>query len=214
MAVLQKLKTDPSSAMDTSYLLYILCINCYQRILVQRDDQYGFEQFEKFAGDGIRESFEKEYAARFHQLHGPNYRGPSDLVTLEGRFAPKKTSQKNLELIEAVLRGFLAYAEGKKPQFHDISELATSVGQFSRPELRLVANFIKQPWHHDSEAHFSSLRATLKQNRSLLFELLEQYPALRQIIIGIDAAKNELDTPQEVLSCVSLDAGATGEPGG
>lgn len=69
-------------------------MNCFQRILVQRDDQLGFDQFQKFADDGSREYFEKEYDVRFHQLHGPKINGKSDLLTLEGRFAPKNSRKK------------------------------------------------------------------------------------------------------------------------
>ncbi|WP_421183949.1 hypothetical protein [Aeromonas dhakensis] len=211
-SVLERLKHTQSEWIDTSYLLYILSMNCFQRILVQRDDQLGFDQFQKFADDGSREYFEKEYDVRFHQLHGPKINGKSDLLTLEGRFAPKKTQEKNVELISSILKGFLCYKEKKESilNYDDLNSLASKVLSHTRPNLRLVAHFIKQPWNIGDisekndliyqEPHFHQLRETLQNNGQLLFELLEDYPLLRKLITGVDAAANEMETPPEVFS--------------
>ena len=200
--VLRLLKQTGSKRMDACYLLYILCMNSFQRVLVQRDDQYGFDQFQKFADDGIRESYEKDYTARFYQLHGPACYGRPDLVTLEGRFAPKSTHAKNEELIGSVLKGFFNYAQGTEHCAHhgDLNDLAKDIGEFVRPTLRLVAHFIKKPWDDEKEPHFSTLRKELFNTSQLLFALLEQYPNLREIITGVDAAANELEAPPEVFS--------------
>ncbi|MFP1922952.1 hypothetical protein [Lonsdalea quercina] len=215
ISILQLIKENSSELMDACYLLYLQCMNGFQRILVQRDDQFGFDQFQKFADDGTRESFEKEYAARFHQLHGPNYNGRSDLFTLEGRFAPKDTQEKNIKLINSILRGFISYAEGEKNIITqcDLNALAERILTHHRPSLRLVAHFIKRPWEIKKpltstqkysikyrEPHFFTLREMLLHNGHILFELLENYPKLRKIITGVDAAANELETPPEVFS--------------
>ncbi|WP_342755485.1 hypothetical protein AAGQ96_10560 [Pantoea sp. MBD-2R] len=200
--VLRLLKKSGSDKMDACYLLYILCMNSFQRVLVQRDDQYGFDQFQKFADDGIRESYEKDYTARFYQLHGPSCFGRPDLVTLEGRFAPKSTHDKNEELIGSILKGFINYAQGKEYHaYHgDLNDLARDIGEFVRPTLRLVAHFIKKSWDNKKESHFYTLRNELHNSSLLLFNLFEKHPNLRKIITGVDAAANELEAPPEVFS--------------
>ncbi|MDQ7734253.1 hypothetical protein QT231_16185 [Halomonas sp. SpR1] len=200
--IIKKLNNTPSQKMDISYLLYLLCLNCFQRLLVQRDDQYGFDQFQKFADDGIRELYEKDYQNRFYQLHGPNATGDADLYSLEGRFAPKKTTEKNKALIESILRGFLHYHDNKPAHEHyaDLNELAKQAYQKKRPALRLVAHFIKKPWLIEKRPHFGELRETLLQDGEKLLEVIREFPELRKIITGIDAAANELEAPPEVFA--------------
>ncbi|WP_430247790.1 hypothetical protein ACIH2S_17325 [Providencia sp. PAZ2] len=202
ISVLAKLKEKPSDAFDICYLLYLLCLNNFQHILVQRNDQYGFDQFQKFADAGIRETYEKDYEARFHQLHGAKSNGRPDLATLEGRFAPKNKSEKNEHLISAILRGFLSYAQGKSPINNncDLNRLAEEVLQYKRPNFKLVAHFIKLPWKRNEGPHHYNVRKVVMENAFLLFELLNNNPKLRNIITGIDAAANELEAPPEVFA--------------
>ena len=199
--VLHQLKVTPNTLIDSCFLLYLLCLNCFQRLLVQRSDQYGFDQFQKFADDGVREDIEQDYSARFYQLHGPKLMGRPDLSTLEGRFAPKKSNEKNIKLLSHLLQGFLFYAEGEKLVEHhdDLNELAKRVAKISRPNLRLVAHFIKRPWkHEDGGFHYQGLREGLIEQGHLLIDLLNSNDALKEILTGIDAAANELEAPPEV----------------
>ncbi|WDE04644.1 hypothetical protein SG34_025485 [Thalassomonas viridans] len=203
--VLNQLKSQPDTLIDTCFLFYLLCMNCFQRLLVQRSDQYGFDQFQKFADDGVREDVEESFTARFFQLHGPKLSGRPDIATLEGRFAPKKNNDKNIKLLSRILHGFLTYAEGESPIGHsdDLNELANRVTDIYRPNLRLVAHFIKKQWKSgDGGYHFQSLRESLINQGTLLVELLTNTPALKKIVTGIDAAANELEAPPEVFSCL------------
>ncbi len=198
-----KLAESPSSLMDGCYLLYLLCMNCFQRLLVQRSDQYGFDQFQKFADDGVRENIESEYSSRFFQLHGPRLTGKPDLATLEGRFAPKKTLEKNEKLIRKIITGFLDYSEGESPVVHhdDLNSLSKRVKKITRPKFSLVAHFIKQPWSPSlGGSHYEALRAGLIDQGAALEQLFDAYPYLREVITGIDAAGNELDAPPEVFA--------------
>lgn len=202
ISILGKLKETPSDTYDICYLLYLLCLNNFQRILVQRSDQYGFDQFQKFADDGIRESYEKDYVARFHQLHGAKINGRPDLATLEGRFAPKNTLGKNEQIISAILQGFLSYAQGKNllNTTSNLNKLAEDALSYKRPNLKLVAHFIKLPWKKESGYHHHIVRQKVMENAYILFELLNSNPKLKNIITGIDAAANELETPPEVFA--------------
>ena len=201
--VLTKLKLKKNELMDSCFLLYLLCMNCFQRLLVQRSDQYGFDQFQKFAEDGVRGDIEEDFTSRFFQIHGSKLHCRPDIATLEGRFAPKVNNEKNIKLLLRILNGFLYYAEGNYPIEHDddLSSLAIRVGKIGRPNLRLVAHFIKKKWKAgDGDSHYKLLRNSLIQQGALLVELLQNNPPLKNIVTGIDAAGNELDTPPEIFS--------------
>ncbi|WCG82415.1 hypothetical protein [Pectobacterium sp. A5351] len=206
--VLNKLKANASiSALeDACYLLYLLSMNLFQQLLVQRTDQYGFDQFQKFTELGPREPIEKEYESRFYQLHGKKPTQNSILTTFEGRFAPKDTEAKNVNLLTKILSGFWHYQQrGKKNGIlampTDINQLAQECLKFSRPTLRLVTHFIKKPWNHNSgETHFSVLREDIMQRADILFALFDNNPALLSILTAFDAAANELESPPEVFS--------------
>lgn len=205
LSIQRELKESKDSCLDYCYLLYILCMNNFQRLMVQRDDQFGFEQFQKFADNGVRESYEKNYLQRFYQLHGPNLQGRPDLHILEGRFAPKKSLEKNEILIGSILRGFIAYAKGEENCTQldinsDLNDLASKVIKYRRPSLKLIAHYIKRPSYPKKEWHFETLRQNLANTCEQLFDLLNKYPLLQSLITGIDAAANELETPPEVFA--------------
>ncbi|OXS02680.1 hypothetical protein [Shewanella algae] len=205
ISVQRKLKEHSDASLDYCYLVYLLCMNNFQRLMVQRDDQFGFEQFQKFADNGVRESYEKSYIQRFYQLHGPILTGRPDLLVLEGRFTPKKSLEKNEALVGAILRGFITYATGQigvdsVKLRGDLNSLALEVLKYRRPSLKLVAHFIKFPSDPKKEFHYSALRQTLINNGEILFDLLNKYPSLKGVITGIDAAANELEAPPEVFA--------------
>lgn len=199
--VQHKLQHSPCVIIDSCYLLYLLCVNCYQRLLVQRSDQFGFDQFQKCADDGVREEIEMDYDARFYQLHGLGPKGKSDLATIEARFAPKKTMLKNIDLLKRMLMGYLTYAQGATSIKHndDLTVLADEVLCTRRPTFRLVAHFIKTA--DSGDFHYECLRASLVEQGHLLAELLDNQSNLKQLITGIDAAANEFDAPPEVFAC-------------
>lgn len=202
MRVIEFLKTNQSTFLDLSYLLYMVCMNCFLKLAVQSEYQKSFDQFQKIADDGIRESIEKEYYSRYCQFHGSNLAAKPMVMSLEGRFAPKKSVAKNEEILRQILFDFVKYAKGKHYTSNkDLNFLVKEVLSIERPKLRLVAHFIKMKWSRKKDAfHFETLRATLLQNSHFLFRLFDKYPSLKAIITGFDAAANEIDAPPEVFA--------------
>lgn len=159
----EKVNKSKNNRLDCYYLLYLICMNCYQRLLVQRNDQYGFDQFQKFADDGVREHYEKEFSHRFYQLHGSvdqstntlqnNFHSElmadnlplSDIDFIEARFAPKATTEKNENLLISILKGFIEFS-GIPERSNNLNRLAELALINQRPKLRLIAHFIKTPW--------------------------------------------------------------------
>lgn len=203
--VQQKLRTQPSEYPDIAYLLYVVCMNTMQRLFVQRDDQYGFDNFQKFADDNARELAEQVYTDRFFQLHGPHRNYSGDMAVIEGRFAPKKTADDNMKLIKQICLGFLEYNYKISKSQNEVNYsdcLSTLVQHVSRQPIKLylVAHFIKNPEKAQESFSFASLRNDFWLKANILVNLIKDYPNLGNIIKAVDAAANELDTPPEVLA--------------
>lgn len=210
IGIQKKLSKEPNEFYDIGYLLYIVCMNTLQRLFVQRSDQYGFDNFQKFAEDNARELAEQQYIDRFFQLHGPYRNQASDMAVIEGRFSPKATVDKNIEIIKKILLGFIEYhqqikntSENRNDQFElysqDLSQLIELAIQQPN-KLYLIAHFIKVSEEKYDSFHYETLRKGLWEKADVLVKLIHNLPNVKRIIQGIDAASNELETPPEVLA--------------
>ncbi|MDX8128069.1 hypothetical protein QLH52_12310 [Methylomonas sp. OY6] len=218
--LLHRFDCQTSLILERMLHLYLLLQNLYYRLLVQSEEQYGLEQFQKLTWTELRVPVEKDYLNRFRLMHGETWRSRTDC--LEGRFAPKDLPNKNVTLVRSILGGYLRYLNESA---HDkncsaleadsLSELLQDLDDQlhkgtlknrSRMRLALVAHFIKQPENpSDSPYHFYTLRQSLERQAHALIATLENYPNLRRWIRGIDAAANELHAPPEVFaSCYRL----------
>lgn len=224
--LLKKLAGQPSRVLERMLHVYLLLQNFYYRLLVQSEEQFGFEQFQKLTFTDLREPAEKRYLARFNAMHG-KHPAHSRTAYLEGRFAPKDTLKKNSQLLHAILGGYWRYLSVDKgerlPPLKDL--LIGLQDAFSKKpvlnrehqRLALVAHFIKQAWsatpaYKAGPYRFYKLRIDLEHKTNVLLETVQRWPALRTWLRGVDAAANELDTPPEVFaSCfrVCLRAGLT-----
>lgn len=166
---------------------YILIYSYFQKLLVQQKNQIGFDQFQKITLNQIRELTEKKYEARYHQLQGMYF---DSLNVLEGRFAPKKNLKESLNLLNSISSGYTIEHQNKF-------------------ELKLVAHFIKEKDKRNTEEiiTFRDLNLRIK-NKKLLEVLLESMKfknnitniCYKNLIVGFDAAANELHASPEVFS--------------
>ena len=218
--LLHRFDSRPSLTLERMLHLYLLLQNQYYRLLVQSEEQYGFDQFQKLTWTELRSSVEKNYLNRFRLMHGEMRRSRTDC--LEGRFAPKDLPTKNAALLHSILGGYWQYLDDSAL---DGSRTARAPGSLSEllqdldyklrngmlkdrsgMRLTLVAHFIKQQEKKiDKPYHFYSLRQNLDNHAHALIATLEEYPGLRRWMRGIDAAANELHAPPEVFaSCFRL----------
>ena len=218
--LLQRFDKHPSLILERMLHLYLLLQNLYYRLLVQSEEQYGFDQFQKFAWTVLRWPLEQDYLNRFRLMHGEARLSRTDC--LEGRFAPKDFPDKNAALLHSILGGYWQYLDGSALEKNEpvrvpgsLSELLHKLdkklrqGALSnrrRIRLTLVAHFIKQQEKKgDTPYHFYSLRQSLDKQAHALITTLDDYPGLRRWMRGIDAAGNELHAPPEVFaSCFRL----------
>lgn len=189
------------------------------QLTVQQVDQTGFHQFDKFNAAGTRDSLEHAYEARFGQLNG---HGPTgDLAYIDGRFAPKETPAKTIDLLGRVVDGLLKYRRCSKraKKEHGLVGAPTPClkGPCScddrpdRMDLALVAHFVKMadqlPTSEDGGGisttahgrHVLVRRRLAKQYRALR-HVLDRSEIARAIVRGIDGAGNELDAPPEIFA--------------
>lgn len=213
----ERLQVNPSSTLERMFHLYLVLQNQYYRLLVQNEEQFGFDQFQKLTFTELREPAEADYLSRFNAMHGKQA-NISRTGYLEGRFSPKKTLRKNYALLKAVLYGYWQYLEGHDPYSENsntprsmaqlLKQLDSSLQQLppadrSRQRLALVAHFIKQPWKPSKKSgpyRFYTLRTQLEHNTNILLQTLRRWPGLRGWVRGIDAASNELHAPPEVFA--------------
>ncbi|MBY3258828.1 hypothetical protein HFO09_30465 [Rhizobium laguerreae] len=197
----------------TGLYFNFLLLNQVTRLAVQQPEESGFDQFQKYTLLGTREKLERHYEERFRQL---NIASPHTLLShLEGRFAPKssitETENLVLQIIEDYLafrgcghRGHLRKLHGKVPPCL-VSRPCDGdrCARHGRPdaELSLVAHFIKRPpsSQKDKSRGYldSDLRADLDKQARHLRELVTRRDLIRTVLVGIDAASNELHAPPE-----------------
>lgn len=165
---------------------YLLILGLTNRMLVQQPQCFGFEEFQKYTMNGFREFSEEEYMRRFSQMAGNEL---SNIRLLEGRFSPKDSLAKDLDLLGKIYRGWEELVK-----LQEKAEKPTS-------ELKLIAHFIKQPdKKRDDFVRFKFFRDSLRQKATALAELRDSKSKESKKVVGIDAAASEFDTPPEVFA--------------
>ncbi len=166
---------------------YLLILGLNNMMLVQQPAMFGFEEFQKYTLNGFRWLSEITYNRRFFQLAGNSL---DNIRAIEGRFAPKNTLDDNLSLIEAIEDGFEMFLNGRE-----------SAGMDTLPKLSLVAHFIKRPDSiSDERFRFHELRTELRKKTAALSRLHRLNNKYSEMVVGIDAASSEFDTPPEVFA--------------
>ncbi len=215
--LLKRMKSQPNVKMSRLFHIYILIQNQYLHLLVQKEDMYGFDQFQKYTLTELREPAEKEYYERFKCLHGGLNQSTSRINWLEGRFAPKDDFNKMVDIILAILKGYLEYLydclgiQKDSIKYLNLNQILKETkgcvqklsihNPRSYLKLALVVHFIKRKWEPKKESfRFQALHDDLRERTLVLSLVLQSYPELYQWIRGIDAAANELHTPPEVFA--------------
>lgn len=190
--IFKYLSKNPREIVASLFHFYLLILGLSNRLLVQQIHQNGFEQFQKHTLNGLRETSEKEYRKAFLQLHGNEFR---NINFLEGRFSPKNSEGKSLDLLHAIIKGWDALLE--KVKF----EILSSNDKIDLPQLKLIAHFIKQEDNStDYSIRHKELRYALWSKATVLSLIIKNHSDYKKIIVGIDAAASEFDAPPEVFS--------------
>lgn len=186
------------------FWLYLLLMNQYCELMVQREDQFGFDFFQKFTFTDLRENEEQCFLKRFKVIHGNKKK--SQVGFFEGRFAPKKTYVKLTTLLKDILSGYHEYLGLEKSKILSLSELLIDLDENEinndKFKLALVIHFIKSKENQFDKSYFrfSELRLELRNRCDILIKCCDDYPLLTHWLRGIDGAANELHTPPEVFS--------------
>ena len=185
ISVLYYLSVCPDDKEVTdSFHHYLLILNLVNQMLVQQPQCFGFEQFQQYTSNGLREFSEQEYEKRFLQLAGNQL---DNLKIVEGRFSPKVTNEKNNELIDKIRKGWLGLNRKQDS---------------NKSELRLIAHFIKKADNQKCDIRFRKLRFKNEKICKKLISLRNSGCKNGKAIVGIDAAASEFDTPPEVFAPV------------
>ena len=186
--ILDSLAANPTNdAVATVFHYYLLVLGLSNKLLVQQPDSFGFEQFQKYTLNNLRESSEQNYIRRFFQLAGND---ANNVKHMEGRFSPKDTVEKNVEAINKIKDG------------HDRLVRFQKERGIAPTTLSLVAHFIKRAEKSEegTDIRHRRLRADLQRKTYTLIALLNTRCSAVQLIKGVDAAASELDAPPEVFA--------------
>ncbi len=164
---------------------YLLILGLCNKLLVQQTDSFGFEQFQKYTSNNLREYSERSYAQRFFQLGGNDLQNTGHI---EGRFSPKNNIQDNFNIIQNILAGFELFTKHQ------------SQNKINNTTLSLISHFIKKEDKGRSNIRFKQLRCDIKRKTDALIALKNTHSHYAEIIKGIDAAASEFDTPPEVFA--------------
>ncbi|GHT40690.1 hypothetical protein FACS189437_06630 [Bacteroidia bacterium] len=190
LLVFRYLEDNPKESVASMFHFYLLILGLSNRLLVQQKHQFGFEQFQKLTLNELRANSEKTYLSRFLQLHGNEQR---NICFLEGRFSPKKTRDKNMQLIQSIEKGWKLLCERIKDELKIPDELL--------PQLRLIAHFIKTADSNpDEKIRHKKLRYEVWDKAKVLALLKQNHPEYTRNIVAVDAAASEFDTPPEVFA--------------
>lgn len=166
---------------------YLLIYSYFQKLLVQQKTQVGFDQFQKITVNELRELTEEKYNQRFYQLQGMY---DNTLSVLEGRFSPQDNLKKSHKLLRSICDG---YEKEHKDKF----------------TLRLVPHFIKALDKRNPKKiiTFRDLKLRLKNKKKLevLLDTMNYQDKngiaiYKKLIVGFDAAANELHAKPEVFA--------------
>ncbi|MDC7709265.1 hypothetical protein [Vogesella indigofera] len=216
---------DQPPQVDRMLHLYLLLQHQYRALMVQGEELYGFDQFQKLTHTELRSPAEKGYLQRLRDMHGPHAQR-SQSAYLEGRFAPKSTNTDNAQLLKSILLDYLEYlqegqcskVEVKKASLTSVLEALDSVCESTevrwprRQQLALVAHFIKEDWDFKKGGPYRhyKLRRKLEAQMAQMRTTLKKYPRLHRWIRGVDGAANELHAPPEVFASIFRQAERAG----
>lgn len=185
ISVLHYLSMYPDNKkVASSFHHYLLILGLVNQMLVQQPQCFGFEQFQHYTSNGLREYSEQEYEQRFLQLAGNQL---DNIKIIEGRFSPKDTQDKNNQLIDKIRRGWL---------------LLNNRQGCNKSNIRLIAHFIKRADKQKKDIRFKELRLKNRKICEALISLRNSGSKNGKAIVGIDAAASEFDTPPEVFAPV------------
>ena len=168
---------------------YLLILGLFNRMLVQQTRCTGFEQFQKYTMNGFREYSERHYVKRFLQMAGNEL---TNIHHIEGKFSPKDNIDANDAFVAKIHDGMIYLHKSCKAQ------------ALPMPELQLTAHFIKQPdnMRPGDIVRFQRLRRSLMHKAMILADWRRSHTKYASMLVSIDAAASELDTPPEVFAPV------------
>lgn len=183
--VMSVLRSSKDEWLARFFHFYQITKGLFNALVVQQKNQYGFDQFQAIADNGMREYIEKNYCQRFYQLTGSPTN--SFLRQIEGRFSPKETVRDNRNFINKIVSDFDTFKRNSNQ---------------SLIELSLIAHFIKRKdkFKDSADIRHKELRINLRKRAEALLTYKKSGDPNSRYLTGIDAAANEMDAAPEVFA--------------
>ena len=215
--IIEKQSKDPNLYIERAFHLYILLVNEYMTLCVQRDNCYGFKQFQKYSDLSMSLIASTTYYERvFERMHGDKINSQTNYVEI--RIAPKRDYNGTYDRITRILRGYLGYVQSHQngakkdfPENNDLNTILTTLDETLKQvpsDIRLVRpaiviHLIKWPWNQKrdtTQSRYGDQRKRYADNLADLRTLLDSHMQLRKWVRGIDGAADEMDTPPDTFA--------------
>lgn len=216
--LIQKHAQCPDPMIERAFHMYLLLMNEYMTLCVQRDNCYGFKQFQKYSNTSMSLiASDTYYKSVFQRMHGPSKESIVNYAEL--RVAPKANVEETKKRVAAILWGYLCYVRScygtenlptsynckKLEQILDAldAELVQETQKCRIVKPVIVFHLIKLPWQKGKDGTLSRFgRERCRHNACMqvIGKLLGDYRKLRKWVGGIDAAADEMDTPPDVFA--------------
>ncbi len=218
--------TGQGSWLLPCFHVYLLLMNEYCSLFVQRETQKGFDQFCNTARLTVPNKQEALYYLEcFRHFHGNH--PESEVHHLDARIAPQNTIKAYLRQFSHMLRGYAYYlAEIRRKNPHagpwdeSMEEMLETLSDekpsrlveiiralrpkppFRYLRMSITIHFIKKEWNRSDEAstRYGSVRYTLYSQQGTLYALLKQVPELTEFVRAVDAANDESNVPPSVFA--------------
>lgn len=215
--IIEKQSTAPDSLIERVFHLYLLLMNEFMTLCVQRDNCYGFKQFQKYSDLTMSLVSSPLYYERvFERMHGGGINSQTNYAEL--RIGPKSTCEETEHRITCLLRGYLRYVQkhlceagvhySETDKLPHVLEMLDSLLGSHAHGVRLVRpvivlHFIKQHWKQKADPtgrRHGEQRERYSANLDDMQTLFKRYKGLQKWVRGIDAAADEMDTPPDTFA--------------
>lgn len=200
---------------------YLLLMNEYMNLFTQREQQKGFDKFNKTQSLSNSLAWNSRYYYEcFRHFHGNQKK--SIVHHVDARIVPKATVEGNIEQIRLIVKDYFEYLreiwlDTRKPSerlpeldrgrnsipdyLRDIDLLRRSMGE-RHVLLNLTAHFIKKPWKWKDEESYRhhGYRDDLARSCRMLKETFARCEGVKQLLTAVDAANDEQHMPPSVFA--------------
>lgn len=170
--VLKKISETKNENLSKKLFEYLLINRVFSTLIVQTQQDFGFGQFQTITINKLREISDNKQLSKILQLSGNE---KTYFSNIEFRISPSMTTDGNLKYMREIKNSWKNSLKEK--------------GDDNSKKLGFIFHFIKKP------EKIEKLQKEYDKKADILIGIKKNALENSDLIVGIDAASNEMDTP-------------------